>query len=260
MSTRDLTVKRSVAAEKARWDRPEEHDHVLLLADDDDALREAIREHLAQIPGRPRADVLGRYPRFKVVIAADGDEALRRTTTQTTAAAVDLTLPRRNGLEVIQELRVRRPDLAILAYTGSAPPSEAVAAMMAGADFFYEWRSEESYSGLERALELALDRRRLARLIEKNEAEVEVARDRLAQLSGELARSLPGFRPPQSREDVIPFREAARRYLAVATRLYEGEASALAERLGVSYFAMRRLLARYGVPFPKSRKHGTRTR
>ncbi|HUL58485.1 MAG TPA: response regulator [Anaeromyxobacteraceae bacterium] len=245
---------------KVRWERPDEFDHVLLLADDDDAHREAIREHLARVPGRQRADVLGRYPRFKIVTAADGAEALRRASAQVTAAAIDLVMPRRNGLEVIQELRARRQDLALLAFTAAAPASEAVAAVMAGADFFYEWRSEEGYHGLERALELAIDRRRLARLIEKNEAEVEAARGRLAQLSGDLARSLPGFRPPHTRQDVVPFSDAAKRYLTAAARLYEGDARALADSLGLSYFALRRLLAKYGVPFPRSRGHGTSSR
>ncbi len=242
---------------KARWDRPDEYDLLLLVADDDDAHREAIREHLARVPGRARVDQLGRYPRFKILTASDGEEALRRAGPQLTAAAVDLVMPRRNGLEVVQELRARRPDLAILAFTGAAPPSEAVAAVMAGADFFYEWRAEEGYPGLERALELALDRRRLTRLIEKNEEEVEAARGRLAQLAGDLARSLPGFRTPHSREDVVPFRDAARRYLAAAARLYEGDARALAGKLGISYFALRRLLAKYEVAFPRSRGQGT---
>jgi DNA-binding NtrC family response regulator len=243
-----------------RWDHPSEHDHVLLVADDDDAWREALAEHLAQVPGQARAASLGRYPRFRVVMARDGDDALRKATAQVTVAAIDLRMPRRSGLEVIQELRTRRPDVAILAHTAAAPPAEAVAAMLAGADFFHESRDDAGLEAVERALELAIDRRRLTRLIERNEAEVEEARGKLAHLSGDLARVLPGFRPPQGRDDVMPFREAARRYLAAAARLHEGDAAGLARRLGVSYFALRRLLAKYGVPFParRSRERGTR--
>jgi DNA-binding NtrC family response regulator len=160
---------------------------------------------------------------------------------------------------VIQELRARRPDLAILAFTAGAPPSEAVAAVMAGADYFHEYRDHEDAEGFERALELAIDRRRLTRLIERNEAEVVEARDRLSKLSGNLANSLPGFRPPQTAEAVIPFNEAAKRYLAAAAKIFDGDPRGLAERLGISYFALRRLLKRYDVPFPgRSRKPGTR--
>jgi hypothetical protein len=57
-------------------------------------------------------------------------------------------------------------------------------------------------------------------------------------------------------EDLLPFHEAARRYLAAAARLFEGEAPELARRLGLSYFALRRLLARYEIPFPKRSRRG----
>jgi CheY-like chemotaxis protein len=243
---------------RLRWERPDEFDHVLLLADDDELHRRAVVTHLSRVGGRRRAASLGGYPRFRIVTATDGDDALQRASEQVTVAAVDLVMPRRNGLEVIQELRARRPDVAILAFTGGAPPSEAVAAVMAGADFFHEYRDDADLESFERALELAIDRRRLTRLIERNQEEVEQARGRLAQLSGDLAHSLAGFRPPQTREDVIPFKEAAHRYLAAAARLFDGDAQALAKQLGISYFALRRLLARYSVPFPgRSRKQGT---
>ena len=48
----------------------------------------------------------------------------------------------------------------------------------------------------------------------------------------------------------MPFHEAARRYLLASAKLFEGDPRGLAERLGVSYFALRRLLKRYEVPFP----------
>ncbi len=232
---------------RRQWDRPEEHDHVLLLADPDDAhLREVI-PHLAAIAGRRRRDVLGRYPRFRIVTASEGGEALRVAAPDVTVAAVDLVLPGVPGLEVIQRLRAMRPDVAVLAFAAVAPPSEAVAAVMAGADHFLEWRQHSAPAELERALELAIDRRRLTRVIERHEAEVEAARGRLAELAGGLGHASA---TAPARDDVLPIREAARRYLAAAATLYEGDARGLAERLGVSYFALRRLLARHGVPFP----------
>lgn len=246
---------------RQRWDRPDEFDHVLLLADDGARHRTAAIAHLSRVEGRRRAELLGRYPRFQILTARDGESALRHLSEQVTVAAVDLVLPRRNGLEVIQEIRIRRPDVAILAFTGGAPPSEAVAAVMAGADFFHEYREAPDLEAFERALELAIDRRRLTRIIERNQEEAEQARDRLARLAGDLAQALPGLRPPHTRDDVIPFTEAARRYLAAAVRLFEGDPHGLARQLGISYFALRRLLARYDVPFPgRSRKRGTPAR
>jgi len=232
------------------WDRPEEHDLVVLVVDDDPLHLDSIRERLTAVPGRARKDSLGgSYPRFQVVTAVDGEEAEERATPEVNALAVDLVLPRRTGIELIQILRPRRPDLAIFAFTAGAPPSDAVAALLAGADHFMEYQGADHFV---EALELAIDRRRLARLIEQNEAAVDEARKRLSRLGGSLTLGVVGLRPPQTREAVIPFREAVRRYLKAAAHLFAGDPRALADRLGVSYFALRRLLKRYGVPFPHS--------
>jgi hypothetical protein len=132
---------------------------------------------------------------------------------------------------------------------------------MAGADFFHDC-GDGDCPGFDRAVDHAVDRRRLLALIERSEAQMEEARGKLAQLSGDLVRAVPGFRPIHARGDVLPFREAARRYLLAAAQLFEGDPRGLAKALGVSYFALRRLLARYEVPYPasRSRKHGTRGR
>jgi hypothetical protein len=94
---------------------------------------------------------------------------------------------------------------------------------------------------------------RLGRAIDRAGADLEKARGRLAQLSAELVGGAPGFRALQTREQVVPFRDAARRYLLEATQLFSGDPRGLARSLGVSYFALRRLLARYDVPFPAAR-------
>jgi DNA-binding NarL/FixJ family response regulator len=238
---------------RIRWDHPDEFDHLLLLAADDDRLKELVRERLERIPGRRRAgEVGGRYPRFKISLARGGADARRRATDAVTAVAIDLSTRGGDGLDLVAELRERRPDVAILTFARSAPASDAIASVMAGADFFHDC-GDEGCSGLERALEPAIDRRRLTLLIERNQEEMEEARGKLAQLSGDLVRAVPGFRPLHAREDVLPFREAARRYLLASAQLFEGDARGLAKALGLSYFALRRLLARYDVPFPAAR-------
>ncbi len=237
---------------RLRWERPNEFDHVVVVACEDERLRRSIRARLERVAGRRRvAEVGGRYPRFKIVPGAGGRDLARRATAAVTAAAIDLATAGGTGLEAIRELRDRRPDLAILAFARASPTSDAIAAVMAGADFFHD--CPDDCAGFERALEMAIDRRRLARVIERNQEEMEAARGRLAQLSGDLVRAVPGFRPLHSRDDVLPFREAARRYLLAAAQLFEGDARGLARALGVSYFALRRLLARYEVPFPTAR-------
>lgn len=219
---------------------------MLVIAERDPSRRDALCAGLARTPGRDRAPSLGRYPRFKVVPASNWEEALAKITPEVSAVALDLSLPGHGGVEFIRELRTRRGDIAILASTGEVPAARAVAALLAGADQFHETKDAKSF---EHALDLAIDRRRLTRLIEQNEAEAMEARQRLERLHGGL-QALAGFRPPQEREGVIPFQEAARRYLLAASALYDGDPQGLARKLEVSYFALRRLLKRYGVAFP----------
>jgi len=242
------------APKAPRWDRSDEFDHALVIACADSRRAESLREHLSRIPGRQRVHLLGSYPRFRIAVAEGASDLAAKVTPTVMAAAIDLALPRVSALDLIQELRRRRPDIALLAFTGGGPASQAIAAVMAGADFLHESQPEGDLGTFERALELAIDRRRLTRVVEQSEAAAADARTRLAQLSGELARSLPGFRPPQAPEDVLPFREAARRYLLASARLFEGDAKGLAERLGVSYFALRRLFTRYDIPLPTHRR------
>ena len=94
---------------------------------------------------------------------------------------------------------------------------------------------------------------KLARSMDRADADLERTRGRLAALSAELGGGVPGFRALQTQEQVLPFRDAARRYLLEATQLFGGDPRGLARALGVSYFALRRLLARYDVPFPAAR-------
>lgn len=241
------------APKAPRWEHPDEYDVALVIATGDTRRAESIRAHLARIPGRYRAHLLGSYPRFRIGLAEVAGDLAARITPAVTAAAIDLTMPRVSPLEQIQELRRSRPDLALLAFTGGGPASQAIAAVMSGADFVHESQPEGDNQSFERALELAIDRRRLTRVVEQSEAAAADARTRLTQLSGELARSLPGFRPPQAPDDVLPFHEAARRYLLASARLFEGDAKGLAARLGVSYFSLRRLFARFDIPLPSPR-------
>ncbi len=236
---------------RIRWDHPDEFDQVVLLATADGPHRRALNDRIARVAGKDRAKTLGRYPRYRIVLAGTSGEACRRAGASA-IAAIDLSLPGGPGLETIRELRDARPALAILAFGASTDASDAIASVMSGADFFHQLAGA-SATGIDRAVELALDRRRLTYDLERNEALMEEARGKLAQLSGELVRAVPGFRPLHAREDVLPFREAARRYLLAATQLFTGDPRGLARALGVSYFALRRLLARYDVPFPAVR-------
>jgi DNA-binding NarL/FixJ family response regulator len=234
-----------------RRDHPHAFDEVLLLCAADDARRRALSEGIAGVRGPSGAAERGSQRRFRIVTASSGSESLRRAT-DASIAMVSLALAGGAGLETIRRMRESHAHVAILAYATSPGPSDAMAAVMAGADFFHDCK-DASGAAIAHAVDVAIDRRRLTCTIEKNEAEAERAKDRLAELSGEPVETPPGLWPIQSREDVLTFKEAAQRYLLGASRSYERDPRGLAKALGVSYFSLRRLLARYDVPFPSVR-------
>src|SRR5512138_1366872 len=169
----------------SRRQRPDASEHVLLLAGGDARLRAGIEELLGRAAGRHRRRGRERLPAFRVVAAASAPMVRRKLAANVSAAAVDLALRGASGLELIRELRDARPELPVLAFARGAPASEAIAAVMAGADFFHDC-SDGACAGFDRAVERALDRRRLIALIDRSEAQVEDARGKLAQLSGDL--------------------------------------------------------------------------
>lgn len=214
---------------------------VWVVADGPSGLR-LLRRSVREAPTRRRHGAA----RVRLVAAPRGRDAEPRD--GVSAVALDVLRP--DAIEVIQDLRERRADMPILAYGKDVPASEAMAAIAAGADHFHATGDDE---GLACALQTAIDRRRLSRFVEENEAAADAARERLRRLQGGLS-VLAGFRPPPSRESVVPFRDAARAYLVAAAKRFEGDARGLAEKLGVSYSALRRLLRRYAVPFPGRRR------
>lgn len=237
--------------ETITWDDPDAFDDTLVLGAGDAQLRRLLAERLSRVRGRRRAGELGAYPRYRILSASSGPEALRRAP-GASIAAVDLALPKGPGLETIRELREAHSRLAILAFATTAGASDAMASVMAGADMFYDCK-DRSAAALARVVDLAVDRRRLTHTIERSEEELETAKTRLAKLSGDLVGAVPGLWPLHSRDEILPFREAARRYLLTAKQFYERDPRGLAGALGVSYFALRRLLARYDVAFPAAR-------
>lgn len=223
-----------------------DYEHLVVVADADRTRCDAVRAQLERVPaqeGRGRGAAARRY---RIVTAHDCDEVLRVLAPDVSALVCDLETARSDGVEIIGRLRPARPDLAILCYT-TAPRAEAVAAMIAGADHCIEYDGSDAIVS---ALELALDRRWLSRLVERSAADLEEARRRLERLDPATSVFLPGLRPPLGANAVMPFHEAVRRYLAACARLFEGDSKGLADRLGMSYFALRRLLKRYEVPFP----------
>ncbi|HLP25726.1 MAG TPA: response regulator, partial [Acidobacteriota bacterium] len=80
----------------------------VLVADDDDALRPLFAEVLKRLG-------------YDSVVAADGHEAVAAFVAEPkrfVAALLDLTMPGKDGLETMRELRARRPDLPCVLVSG----------------------------------------------------------------------------------------------------------------------------------------------
>lgn len=98
----------------------------ILVADDDLTLREALASLL-------------REEGHEVVTAEDGGEALRIVDRESfEVALLDLRMPKATGLEVLNRVRVVRPDTAVVMITGQGTIDTAVEAMKGGAIDFVE--------------------------------------------------------------------------------------------------------------------------
>ncbi len=93
----------------------------ILVVDDEAAIVRLVRDYLEQAG-------------FHVVVASDGDEALRRANEHKPDLIVlDLGLPRRDGLDVTRELR-RASDVPIIVLTARGDEADRIVGLELGAD------------------------------------------------------------------------------------------------------------------------------
>ncbi len=94
----------------------------ILVAEDDAPLAEFLNQRLQQ-------------ERFTVQVVSDGEEAQRLASDQVYDLVIlDLNLPGAAGLDVLQEIRSKKPDLPVVILTGSGMVEERVRGLDAGAD------------------------------------------------------------------------------------------------------------------------------
>ena len=94
----------------------------ILVAEDDAPLAEFLNQRLQQ-------------ERFTVHVVSDGEEAQRLASDQVYDLVIlDLNLPGAAGLDVLQEIRSKKPDLPVVILTGSGMVEERVRGLDAGAD------------------------------------------------------------------------------------------------------------------------------
>ncbi len=128
--------------------------HAILVVDDETVLRNNLVRYLGR-NGRP------------VQGAASAEEALERmATTDFSVVVTDLRMPGMGGAELIERLRVERPETLVLVMTAYASVESAIAALRAGAhDYLIKPLSLEDVDHkverLLRVRELEFDNRRL---------------------------------------------------------------------------------------------------
>ena len=91
----------------------------ILIVDDVEAVRESMSAVLKKAG-------------YDVTEAADGEQALATLSTQSfDLAIVDIWMPRKNGLSLLQEVRAQRSDIPIIIVSGGGPgaPLERSAAL-----------------------------------------------------------------------------------------------------------------------------------
>jgi DNA-binding response OmpR family regulator len=96
----------------------------ILVAEDDAALAEFLSQRLQQ-------------EQFAVKVVGDGTEAQRLAVDQPYDLVIlDLNLPGAPGLDVLRNIRSKKPELPVLIVTGAAQVEERVRSLDAGADDF----------------------------------------------------------------------------------------------------------------------------
>jgi len=113
----------------------------VLIVDDSPLIHKRLNRMLSELE-LEQVEIVG--------LAEDGDEALRLfEESQPAVVLLDLEMPRRNGLEVLLEVRKRAGPCVVVVLTNHDLPDFRDACLRAGADFFVRKSTE-----FERAVEI----------------------------------------------------------------------------------------------------------
>ncbi len=199
----------------------------ILLVDDDAELRDLITELLKR----------GGYP--DVTQAASANEASQLVSVRAFDLVItDLVMPRRNGIDLLRELRATRPEIAVILVSGAAEMDNVVEAMRLGAADFVAKPIHPVTLHL--AIDRALERRKLQK---ENEGYRRNLESRVSEQTHALEQTLVALKLAiAAKEDAW---EAALQALVDALDAREQET----ERHSMRVMKFTEMLAReYGVP------------
>jgi DNA-binding NtrC family response regulator len=124
----------------------------VLIVDDEEEFSKTLAERL-------------RLKGFKVEIAANGKEALKKVEESTFDAVIlDMIMPEMSGLETLKKLKVKKPEYQVILLTGHASVKDGIESMKYGAVDFLEKPAD--FDSLLEKIENAKSKRLL--LVEKS--------------------------------------------------------------------------------------------
>ncbi|MDQ3667190.1 MAG: response regulator [Acidobacteriota bacterium] len=150
-----------------------EHDGRILIVDDEASVRKLFADYLDE--------------KYQCTTASTSEEALAHLAVETYALVIsDMTMPGRNGVELLREIVARYPDTAVIMVSGVDRPQRVRDALRLGAyDYLIKPCEMES---LAISVERALERRELARTAKRYKADLERRNTELAGRTAELQR------------------------------------------------------------------------
>ncbi len=151
----------------------DESDRHILIVDDEDAVCNLFADYLGE--------------KYKCTTAASTDEALIHLAADSYALVIsDMTMPGRNGIELLREVVARFPDTVVVMVSGVDRPQRVLDALRLGAfDYLIKPCDLEVLS---HSVERALDHRILLRTAKRYKADLERQNAELASRKTELER------------------------------------------------------------------------
>ena len=119
----------------------------ILIADDEPSVRDILSRKLIE-------------EGYKCILASDGNSALRKLNAlQFDLALLDITMPGKSGIDILKEIKVKYPAMAVIMITAIAGAETAIKAMKMGAyDYIIK---PPDLNALIVSIDRALDKRRL---------------------------------------------------------------------------------------------------
>lgn len=154
----------------------------VLIIDDSDDDREVFKRMLSRAPTA-----------YEVIEAASGEEGARLyREMMPDCILLDYSMPGRNGVAVLEEIRATHPYAAAVMLTGQGSETIAVDVMKAGAQDYFT-KDSVSRDALERAIANAVGRQELAAKLEQQRQSLEIFSRAMAHDLKEPLRTIRSF-------------------------------------------------------------------